>query len=832
MKKINLKKRIILPLLLSGLGLFMAGLYFISSLENRHLDDEVKLLAESLHGHIQSVLLTKAEVMAASMHFIIQDSRIVHALKSADRDALLALSEPIYKQLNQSNNITHFYFHDPRKINLLRVHKPERQGDLIDRFTMAAAEREGVISSGIELGPLGTFTLRSVLPVIENDQLLGYLELGQEIDDLLQQAGTMFGVELYMLIDKQYLNRNDWESGMKMLEREVDWGQLSGSVLVSKSTPDIPLDLLQRTATGQAARVMGLEHRLLFKDHKYSAAITLLTDAGGRPAGTLIILRSMEMLLAQARNDLILFTAFGVAVGLGILILIFIILGRMEHELTTARQRLIDEGSKKAEMQAEFIQQLQRGQEKLRESEEETRHLLHAVGEGIYGVDSLGNTTFVNPSACRLLGYEEDELIGQPMHETIHHSFADGSPYPGNQCYMYNAYKYGQTHRTADEVLWRKNGSSFPVEYTSTPVEKSGKLSGAVVIFTDITDRKRAELEIEQALHVQRVLDTILNISLPPMTMSEILSQSLDAVLAIPTYALLHKGSVFLVTEGGNQLEMVVQRNLADEILQSCSLVPFGRCLCGRAAASREIVFSAHLDESHEITYDGIQPHGHYCIPIMIEENLLGVLNLYTPDGHQSSEDERKHLKTVADTLAVVIERKRAEESLRQMAHHDMLTGLPNRTLFYDRLGQALALAQRRKEEFTLLFIDLDHFKEVNDTLGHDVGDLVLKQTATRLLGCVERKTDTVARMGGDEFTVILSEVYETGSVELVAQRIIDALLQPFQVDGTTRQLGCSIGIAQYPAHGGDSETLIKHADVAMYHAKRERNAYAVYSEE
>lgn len=344
----------------------------------------------------------------------------------------------------------------------------------------------------------------------------------------------------------------------------------------------------------------------------------------------------------------------------------------------------------------------------------------------------------------------------------------------------------------------------------------------------EVSERKKAQLETEQALNIQRVLDSILNFSLPTLTLKEVLLKSLDTILSIPTFSLLNMGSIFLAVKDGQTLEMVAQRNQPAALLQSCAMLPFGRCLCGKAAATREMVFSSQLNDQHEISYDGIQPHGHYCIPIMLEGELLGVLNTYVASGHVSNENEKIFLKTVVDTLAVVIERKQTEEKLQQLAHNDTLTGLPNRALFRDRLEQSLALAQRHQQELAVLFLDLDHFKEINDTLGHDMGDVLLRETAHRLLACV-RKADTVARMGGDEFTVLLTGTKTAESSELVAKNILKALLEPFELNGTLRNVGCSIGIARYPEHGADSETLLKNADAAMYHAKRKRNAFCSF---
>jgi len=798
MKSFSLKKRIMIPFIAAGLATFLAGVFFVTTLEESQKSEAVLQQAAALRSHLQSILAAKAESMEASLQFIVQDKALVDGLKAANRGRLLAIGAPVYERLNRENNVTHFYFHSAKRINLLRVHKPEKNGDTINRFTTLGAEKNGEVFSGIELGPLGTFTLRSVLPVLENGKLLGYLELGQEIDSLITQTHFMFHVDLFMLIDKQYLSKSSWEEGMKMLGRPFDWNMLSSSVLVSQSLPNVPVEAFN-IISNDAASGIRLGQDVDFQGLKYWPAIISIRDAGGRPVAKLVMLRDMTAFLANSRLELARFTGISAILGLAILIIFYFVLGRTE--------------------------------EVLKESEEATGLLLDSVGEGIYGVDIQGDSIFANPAACKMLGYEEGELIGQPMHAAIHHSYPDGTPYPREDCHMYKAFEDVHTHHVMDEVLWRKDGSSFPVEYLSTPVLKNGKVSGAVVVFSDITERKKAEEAIERSMNIQRVLDRMLNISLPPLTLKEVLSTSLDAILSVPSFAILNKGAIFLAAKDGEILEMMVHKNLPDSLLQSCSLLPFGKCLCGKAAATREIVFFDHLSEEHEIKYDGIQPHGHYCIPIMLEKKLLGVLNIYVAAGHVSDEEEKLGLKTVADTLGVVIERKQAEEALKQLAHNDILTGLPNRILFYDRMEQALALAHRHEEKFAVLFLDLDHFKEINDTLGHDMGDVLLKMAADRLLGCV-RATDTVARMGGDEFTVILTETKVPDNVELVANNILKALSDPFELNGKPHNIGSSIGIAIHPDHGRDTETLVKHADIAMYNAKRKRNCYCFFSDD
>jgi diguanylate cyclase (GGDEF)-like protein/PAS domain S-box-containing protein len=183
-----------------------------------------------------------------------------------------------------------------------------------------------------------------------------------------------------------------------------------------------------------------------------------------------------------------------------------------------------------------------------------------------------------------------------------------------------------------------------------------------------------------------------------------------------------------------------------------------------------------------------------------------------------------------------ITERKLAKARLESLAHYDSLTSLPNRALFFDRLRQAVSEAQRHQHALALMFLDLDHFKQINDTLGHAAGDAVLVETGQRLKECV-RACDTVARMGGDEFTIILSKMADERDAAIVAERIIGALSRPFSVEGSSARIGVSIGICTYPSHGGDIDIdgdidgMVHHADLALYRAKQEgRNGYRFHS--
>ncbi|MFB3134982.1 MAG: diguanylate cyclase domain-containing protein, partial [Rhodospirillales bacterium] len=173
-----------------------------------------------------------------------------------------------------------------------------------------------------------------------------------------------------------------------------------------------------------------------------------------------------------------------------------------------------------------------------------------------------------------------------------------------------------------------------------------------------------------------------------------------------------------------------------------------------------------------------------------------------------------------------VTESKKAEERIRHLATHDVLTGLPNRALGMDRLSQALAMARRNVAMTALVFVDLDGFKGINDTHGHEAGDRVLKEVAGRLSSCV-RETDTVARFGGDEFLLVLTAITDKSTVTAVVEKVLDSLSRSFAVDGRVTPLGASIGVALYPGDGETPEELFRRADRAMYAAKAAgKNSY------
>ncbi len=251
-----------------------------------------------------------------------------------------------------------------------------------------------------------------------------------------------------------------------------------------------------------------------------------------------------------------------------------------------------------------------------------------------------------------------------------------------------------------------------------------------------------------------------------------------------------------------------------------------------RSEAARAAVYriseATHAAESlpalcrliHNII-DELLPMGNFYVPLLDGERVTGVVvvEARNPDPSYTA-DDRDLLQFVSTQIASAIARTQIQDRLRHMAHRDALTDLPNRPLFHDRFDVALKRARRESGLVGLLYLDLNDFKKVNDTWGHEVGDQVLQQIAQRLVGCV-RESDTVARMGGDEFTVLLINIANPGVIEIARERLLQAMAEPFNLGGSAVTLTVSIGVAVHPQDGEDAATLLRCADAGMFGMKR-----------
>ena len=219
-----------------------------------------------------------------------------------------------------------------------------------------------------------------------------------------------------------------------------------------------------------------------------------------------------------------------------------------------------------------------------------------------------------------------------------------------------------------------------------------------------------------------------------------------------------------------------------------------------------------------EIAPGQIPIHSFLSVPALIGTELVGQLALANSSRGYDQHD-LELVERLATLYAIAIQHLRTEEKIIRLAYHDPLTGLPNRALFNDRYTIALASAARYHRKIGIMVLDIDHFKNINDTLGHGAGDEVLKDFSGRLLDIL-RKTDTVMRLGGDEFVIMVTDAVEVEQIANVAQKVLESVRKPFMFRDREVRITTSIGISSYPEGGEDIEMLLKYADIAMYQVK------------
>ena len=380
----------------------------------------------------------------------------------------------------------------------------------------------------------------------------------------------------------------------------------------------------------------------------------------------------------------------------------------------------------------------------------------------------------------------------------------------------------------------RADGSIRDVEIYSNTVETKGKLLINTVVY-DITER--LHYEITNAFNLSLILMEAAH------SIEELLQTTVDEAERLTESSI---GFFHIVAEDQTALSMQVwSTNTIKERCKTNDGLQHDPGLWLDAARERKAVI---YNDYAAIKLRIGMPEGHaevrcaVVVPILRNDKVVGILGVGNKPGNYD-ENDVKWLGILADIAWNIVAKKIAEDeqkliqaqkyAMENLAMHDSLTGLPNRRLLSDRIGQVIAQSKRNKTMAALMVFDLDKFKFVNDTFGHGVGDSLLQEVAIRTLRTLQRSVDSIARIGGDEFVVLLPQIFTIANAVASAEKIVYAIKEPFEVEGHPINIACSIGIAIYPDHGQNELTWMKHADDAMYQSKgKGGNCVSVYGGE
>ncbi|MGD9478074.1 putative bifunctional diguanylate cyclase/phosphodiesterase [Shinella sp. G-2] len=390
----------------------------------------------------------------------------------------------------------------------------------------------------------------------------------------------------------------------------------------------------------------------------------------------------------------------------------------------------------------------------------------------------------------------------------------------------------GRPRLDMEELVRDANGRMKWLLSSKLPVrDAAGEVVGIVGIARDITERKR-----EESLHLgQAHLLKMIALGAP---LAEVFS---SLILLIEAHIPDVTGSILMLAPDGRHIVHGAAPNLDPAYCQLVDGLEIGPSLgsCGTAMWRGEpvIVTDIETDPLWENFKALILPYGFracWSSPIRsYQGKVMGSFALYSRRGGEPSAECMKLVGMAIHIAGIAIERKEAEDSIQFMAHHDTLTGLPNRSMLDERVASAIEAADDAGGTMTLAFIDLDNFKLVNDSLGHHAGDELLKIVAARMLRCV-RASDSIVRLGGDEFVVLINGAMRKGeNVEDRLSAVREAIAEPVEIEGRSFQVTCSMGVAAYPEHGRNVTELLARADTAMYRAKEiGRDAMQVFTAE
>ncbi|WP_200327808.1 sensor domain-containing diguanylate cyclase [Thiocystis violacea] len=337
----RLRLLFLIPLAVAILGIVATLTLTLSSHEQASVQDGVIRLRASAEDFYNQSILYDAHALQAVMDVLEDNVPLRAALAAGDRDRLLALGAPPFERLKRDFSITHLYFTRPDRVNLLRVHAPDRAGDRIDRITTLAAERDQASAFGVEIGPLGTFTLRLVAPWHDrtSGKLIGYVELGMEIDRVLQALRDVFGVYVIVLIHKDVLDRARWEEGMRTLGRVPDWERFP-SVVVGRQTPDEIPDAIGAYLSGHSLEELNAIISGNLGGQAYRLAFLPLRDVGNRHVAHLVLFMDVTKETRAAARTV--YQGTGIALGIGCLLFLFFNwhIGRIGRRLETDERAL------------------------------------------------------------------------------------------------------------------------------------------------------------------------------------------------------------------------------------------------------------------------------------------------------------------------------------------------------------------------------------------------------------------------------------------------------------------------------------------------------------
>ncbi len=375
-------------------------------------------------------------------------------------------------------------------------------------------------------------------------------------------------------------------------------------------------------------------------------------------------------------------------------------LAQAQETITLLQSELNQTNSDLLQLTLDLDAQIEERTAKLRHSEQRYMSVAQSVQEALIATDEAGNVVFWNRASQEIFGYGEAEILGKPFLLLLHEECSEKNDQAPKCLRPSNLPRF--MDKTTELYAFRKDGTKFPVEFSlSSWLEGEKRFFSAII--RDITERRKTQRIAQRNIELHRLLSDFFKLAALPIGMEETLDRILDGVLSMSDLSINGKGCIFIAEPGSEMLEMAVSRGLDRELRERCARISYGHCLCGQAIDTRQTVFRNRLEDHprHDRIVD--KPHGHYCLPIIKDETVLGVLNIAIAEGHPRFPEQERTLETVANSIAIVIDRKKLELE-RERLLHEVETQKTQLSMQNDELLRAQMEISQSRDRFSELY--------------------------------------------------------------------------------------------------------------------------------
>ncbi|MCK5522284.1 MAG: PAS domain S-box protein [Thiomargarita sp.] len=473
----NITKRILIPLGLTLLLLLTISMISIYWLQRLHFNEDIERHLKEVEQLFQMKLNEDAKVLESQINLLQLNKNLQEAYIAKDRETLRRHAAPFFNAIRAKYQVTHFYFINLDRMCFLRVHNPQRYGDIIPRFTLDGAVHKDIPVYGIELGKFGTFTLRMVYPWKIKGKLIGYIELGKEIEHITVAIKKIIGVELFFAVNKSLLNRADWEEGLRMMKRTGDWARFPSVVIIDRTMPVMPQKLkayISSPSLFSKHKHLTAALKLSIDDKSYRGGFVPLIDAGHREVGHITVLNDISE--KETALNLLLFILIGITVLIGgaLFGFFYFFISRIETRLVKTRNKLI-ENDKEIRGQHNFLQ-----------------NVLNSLSHPFYVINVKDFTLKIANAAAGFDQLKENSICYVLAHHNSQPCNSDEQACP--------LAEIQKTKKSAivEHIYYNKQGKAVNTEVHGHPIfDEQGNIKEMAVYTIDITERKR---EVEKAL--------------------------------------------------------------------------------------------------------------------------------------------------------------------------------------------------------------------------------------------------------------------------------------------------------------------------------------------